>query len=185
MDNVFVWRLCDSDDSDSPNNFNEEDLLTHYREKPAMRAWVLERKLLFKYSTSSATVVAGLLSLLITSIFSSSNAWIRCFARSADPFVIVSANRIYPDFSHIFPDALIVSASGFPGFGTVCNFLLSYTENIASAGNIENKYQVNATLFGGISVEYKKNIELCCNATVERLATSMTKKCSEDLLDLL
>ena len=38
MDNVAVWRLYDSDDSDSPEDFNEEDLLTHYREKQAMRA---------------------------------------------------------------------------------------------------------------------------------------------------
>ena len=37
MDNVAVWRLYDSDDSDSPEDFNEEDLLTHYREKQAMR----------------------------------------------------------------------------------------------------------------------------------------------------
>ena len=33
MDNVSVWRLCDSDDSDSPDDFNEEDLLTHYQGK--------------------------------------------------------------------------------------------------------------------------------------------------------
>lgn len=38
MDNVAVWRLYDSDDSDSSENFNEEDLLTHYREKQAMSA---------------------------------------------------------------------------------------------------------------------------------------------------
>ena len=38
MDNVAVWRLYDSDDSDRPEDFNEEDLLTHYREKQAMRA---------------------------------------------------------------------------------------------------------------------------------------------------
>ncbi|HIY00462.1 MAG TPA: hypothetical protein IAA26_01215 [Candidatus Blautia faecipullorum] len=37
MDNVAVWRLCDSDDSDSPDDFNEEDLLTHYRTKPVIR----------------------------------------------------------------------------------------------------------------------------------------------------
>lgn len=37
MDNVSVWRLYDSDDSDSPEDINEEDLLTHYREKQAMR----------------------------------------------------------------------------------------------------------------------------------------------------
>ena len=38
MDNVAVWLLCDSDDSDSPDDFNEEDLLHHYRQKQAMRA---------------------------------------------------------------------------------------------------------------------------------------------------
>ena len=38
MDNVAVWRLYDSDDSDSPEDFNEEDLLTHYRKKQVMRA---------------------------------------------------------------------------------------------------------------------------------------------------
>ncbi len=38
MDNVAVWRLYGSDDSDSPEDFNEEDLLTHYRKKQAMRA---------------------------------------------------------------------------------------------------------------------------------------------------
>lgn len=65
------------------------------------------------------------------------------------------------------------------------NFLLSYTENTANAGNIENKYQVNTTLFGSISEEYKQNMELYCNAAMERLAASMTKNCSEDLLDLL
>lgn len=37
MDNVSVWRLYDSDDSDSPEDINEEDLLTHYREKQAMK----------------------------------------------------------------------------------------------------------------------------------------------------
>ena len=36
MDNV-AWRLYDSDDSDSPDEFNEEDLLTHYRKKQSMR----------------------------------------------------------------------------------------------------------------------------------------------------
>ena len=65
------------------------------------------------------------------------------------------------------------------------NFLLSYTENTVSAGSTENKYQVNTTFLGGISEEYKKNMELYCNAAMERLATSMTKKCSEDLFDLL
>lgn len=38
MDNVTVWRLCDSDDSDSPDDFSEEDLLNHYRRKQAMGA---------------------------------------------------------------------------------------------------------------------------------------------------
>ncbi|MBN3010353.1 hypothetical protein [Ruthenibacterium lactatiformans] len=37
MDNVMAWRLYDSDDSDSPDEFNEEDLLTHYRKKQSMR----------------------------------------------------------------------------------------------------------------------------------------------------
>ena len=37
MDNVLVWRLYDSDDSDNPDDFNEEDLLTHYKKKPTMR----------------------------------------------------------------------------------------------------------------------------------------------------
>ena len=31
MDNVSVWRLYDSDDSDNPMDFSEEDLLAHYR----------------------------------------------------------------------------------------------------------------------------------------------------------
>ena len=30
MDNVAVWLLCDSDDSDSPDDFNEEDLPVSY-----------------------------------------------------------------------------------------------------------------------------------------------------------
>lgn len=38
MDNVSVWMLYDSDDSDNPNDFNEEDLLNHYRQKQAMGA---------------------------------------------------------------------------------------------------------------------------------------------------
>lgn len=37
MDNVSVWRFCDSDDSDNPEDFNEEDLLSHYKKKAAMR----------------------------------------------------------------------------------------------------------------------------------------------------
>lgn len=36
MENVVVWRFCDSDDSDSPNDFNEEDLLKHYTKKQTM-----------------------------------------------------------------------------------------------------------------------------------------------------
>lgn len=36
MENVAVWLLCDSDDSDSPDDFNEEDLLNHYRKKRIM-----------------------------------------------------------------------------------------------------------------------------------------------------
>lgn len=38
MDNVSVWMLYDSGDSDNPNDFNEEDLLNHYRQKQAMGA---------------------------------------------------------------------------------------------------------------------------------------------------
>lgn len=38
MDNVKVWLLCDSDDSDNPDDFNEEDLLLHYRQKQVARA---------------------------------------------------------------------------------------------------------------------------------------------------
>lgn len=34
MDNVSVWRLYDSDDSDSLNDCSEEDLLLHYKRKP-------------------------------------------------------------------------------------------------------------------------------------------------------
>ena len=30
MDNVKTWLYCNSDDSDSPTDFNEEDLLVHY-----------------------------------------------------------------------------------------------------------------------------------------------------------
>ena len=33
MDNVKVGLLCDSDDSDSSDDFNVEDLLSHYRQK--------------------------------------------------------------------------------------------------------------------------------------------------------
>ena len=33
MENVAAWRLYDSDDSDHPDDFNEEDLLRHYRRK--------------------------------------------------------------------------------------------------------------------------------------------------------
>ena len=38
MDNVTVWMLLDSDDSDDPDDFYEEDLLLHYRSKEKMRA---------------------------------------------------------------------------------------------------------------------------------------------------
>ena len=38
MDNVAVWLLCDSDDSDSSEDFNEEDLLSRYRQKQAVGA---------------------------------------------------------------------------------------------------------------------------------------------------
>ena len=34
MDNVSVWRLYDSDDSDNLNDCSEEDLLLHYQRKP-------------------------------------------------------------------------------------------------------------------------------------------------------
>lgn len=65
------------------------------------------------------------------------------------------------------------------------NFLLSYTGNTVSTGSIENKYPLNVSFFESISEESKKNMELYCNAARERLVTSMAKKCSEDLLDLL
>ena len=38
MDNVEAWRFFDSDDSDDPEDFNEEDLLSHYKQKRTMRA---------------------------------------------------------------------------------------------------------------------------------------------------
>jgi hypothetical protein len=38
MENVMVWLLCDSDDSDNPDDFNIEDLLEHYRQKQVMGA---------------------------------------------------------------------------------------------------------------------------------------------------
>lgn len=38
MENVTVWLLCNSDDSDSWDDFSEEDLLSHYRQKHAMEA---------------------------------------------------------------------------------------------------------------------------------------------------
>lgn len=31
MENVSLWRMYDSDDADNPNDFDEEDLLLHYR----------------------------------------------------------------------------------------------------------------------------------------------------------
>ena len=30
MDNAKTWLYCNSDDSDNPKDFNEEDLLVHY-----------------------------------------------------------------------------------------------------------------------------------------------------------
>ena len=30
MDNANTWLYCNSDDSDNPKDFNEEDLLIHY-----------------------------------------------------------------------------------------------------------------------------------------------------------
>lgn len=33
MDNVTEWILYDSDDADRPDQFHEEDLLSHYRRK--------------------------------------------------------------------------------------------------------------------------------------------------------
>lgn len=38
MDNVAQWRLYDSDDSDNPQDFNEEDLLIHYQKKRTLGA---------------------------------------------------------------------------------------------------------------------------------------------------
>ncbi len=38
MENVIKWILCDSDDSDSLDGFNEEDLLNHYRQRRATGA---------------------------------------------------------------------------------------------------------------------------------------------------
>ncbi len=37
MDYVSVWQLYDSNDSENPNDFNKEDLLTHYRRKAAIK----------------------------------------------------------------------------------------------------------------------------------------------------
>lgn len=37
MDNVETWRFYDSDDSDNSEDFNEEDLLSHYQKKQIMR----------------------------------------------------------------------------------------------------------------------------------------------------
>ena len=36
MENVSVWLLCDNEDTDNPTQFNQEDLLLHYRKKQAM-----------------------------------------------------------------------------------------------------------------------------------------------------
>ncbi len=35
MDNAKTWLYCNSDDSDDPTEFNEEDLLVHYGRKVA------------------------------------------------------------------------------------------------------------------------------------------------------
>ena len=35
MDNAKTWLYCNSDDSDDPSEFNEEDLLVHYGIKVA------------------------------------------------------------------------------------------------------------------------------------------------------
>lgn len=43
MDNVVAWRMYDSDNSDTPDDFNEEDLLVHYK-KQTMEGQRLERK---------------------------------------------------------------------------------------------------------------------------------------------
>ena len=32
-DNAAVWLLCGSDDPGSPEDFNEDDLLSHYKEQ--------------------------------------------------------------------------------------------------------------------------------------------------------
>ena len=37
MDNVSAWRFYDSDDADTYDDFNEEDLLNHYRNKHITR----------------------------------------------------------------------------------------------------------------------------------------------------
>lgn len=36
MENVVEWLFCDNADSDDPEDFNEENLLNHYRQKQAM-----------------------------------------------------------------------------------------------------------------------------------------------------
>ncbi len=33
MDNAVTWLYCNSDDSDDPDDFDEEDLLVHYGKK--------------------------------------------------------------------------------------------------------------------------------------------------------
>ena len=38
MDNISVWRMYNSDDTDDPNEFNEEDLLLHYRSQSKIGA---------------------------------------------------------------------------------------------------------------------------------------------------
>ena len=65
------------------------------------------------------------------------------------------------------------------------NFVLGYTEITAKAIGTEEDYKVNTDLYESISKENKRNMELYCSAARERMAASIAKRCSEDLLDLL
>ena len=62
------------------------------------------------------------------------------------------------------------------------DFLRGYTENTAEAGGAGDEHKVDEALFEGISEGYKRNMELFCDAARERLAASMAKRYSEDLL---